>query len=290
MIGPPPKNHHAFWRKCLSVQSGALVIGALTTLSLTGCPNAQRSEPEVRATEESSAAAVPNEGAPKQAPQPASGNTTIKSFRSAKKHAMKIVEDRRETFYCACTFSADKAVELRSCGYAWRKNEKRAQRVELEHIVPAEAFGKSFEVWREGHPKCVTKRGKPYKGRRCARKMSREFRLMEADLHNLQPAIGEVNGDRSNYSMDMIPGESRRYGACDVEIEERKIEPRPSIRGDIARIYLYMDKAYPGRGIVGKKRRRLMEAWDKSDPIDAWERTRNARIETIQGNANPFIR
>jgi len=28
---------------------------------------------------------------------------------------------------------------------------------------------------------------------------------MEADLYNLQPAIGEVNWLRSNYSMEMIP-------------------------------------------------------------------------------------
>jgi deoxyribonuclease-1 len=40
--------------------------------------------------------------------------------------------------------------------------------------------------------------------------------------------------------MAMIAGEQRPFGACDVEIAERKIEPRPEIRGDIARIYLYM--------------------------------------------------
>ena len=40
-----------------------------------------------------------------------------------------------------------------------------------------------------------------------SRKMAVLFRYMEADLYNLQPAIGEVNGLRSNYSMEMIPGE-----------------------------------------------------------------------------------
>ena len=49
--------------------------------------------------------------------------------------------------------------------------------------------------------------------------MATLFRYMEADLYNLQPAIGEVNGLRSNYSMEMIPGEKREFGACDVEIE-----------------------------------------------------------------------
>ena len=53
---------------------------------------------------------------------------------------------------------------------------------------------------------------------------------------NLFPSR-EVNGDRSNYSMAVLPGESREYGDCDVEIQSRKIEPRPSIRGEIARVY-----------------------------------------------------
>ena len=35
--------------------------------------------------------------------------------------------------------------------------------------------------------------------------MSTLFRYIEADLYNLQPAIGEVNWLRSNYSMEMIP-------------------------------------------------------------------------------------
>ena len=51
---------------------------------------------------------------------------------------------------------------------------------------------------------------------------------MEADLYNLYPAIGEVNGLRSNYSMAMIPGEKREFGTCDVEIEDKKVEPPPA--------------------------------------------------------------
>jgi endonuclease I len=47
--------------------------------------------------------------------------------------------------------------------------------------------------------------------------------------------------------MEMILGEKREFGDCDVEIENKKVEPRPEIRGDIARTYRYMDKAYPGK-------------------------------------------
>jgi deoxyribonuclease-1 len=87
----------------------------------------------------------------------------------------------------------------------------------------------------------------------------------------------------------MIPGVKREFGACDVEIENRKIEPRPKIRGDIARTYLYMDWAYPGHGIISRSNQKLFAAWNREDPVDDWERERARRIEGIQGNRNPFI-
>lgn len=263
------------------------LLCAIALLGPTGCGKADLPDAPTRAASELTEAppAAPKADSEAQV----GGNTRIESFRKAKPHVMAIYRDHRETFYCGCTFDDDKVVDLESCGYTVRKNEKRARRMEVEHVVPAEAFGQSFLAWREGHPDCVTKKGKRYKGRRCARKVSRLFRRMEADLYNLQPSIGEVNGDRSNYSMEEIPGEAREYGACDVEIDGRKIEPKPSIRGDIARIYFYMDKAYPGRGIVGNKRRRILTAWDAQDPIDDWERTRAKRIAEVQGNATPFV-
>jgi deoxyribonuclease I len=89
--------------------------------------------------------------------------------------------------------------------------------------------------------------------------------------------------------MAMIDGEARRLGSCDLEIEDRKVEPRPDIRGDIARTYFYMDAAYSGRGVVSEKSRKLFEAWDREDPVDAWERERVRRIERLQGNTNPFM-
>jgi deoxyribonuclease-1 len=171
-----------------------------------------------------------------------------------------------------------------------KKKWKRAHRLEWEHIVPAHAFGQSFKEWREGHPDCVDRKGKPFKGRNCARKRNIKFRYMESDLYNLVPAIGEINGLRSNYSFAMIPGEKREFGTCDMEIENRKAEPRPEVRGNIARIYFYMNWAYEGHGIVSKKNRKLFEAWDKEDPADDWECERSKRIEGIQRNENPFVK
>ena len=120
--------------------------------------------------------------------------------------------------------------------------------------------------------------------------VSQLFRFLEADLYNLYPAIGEVNGLRSNFSMAIVPGEIREFGSCDVEIKDKKIEPRPKIRGDVARTYLYMNWAYPDRVSISRRTKRLFNTWNKKDPVDEWERERAEIIKKFQGNSNPFIR
>jgi endonuclease I len=48
--------------------------------------------------------------------------------------------------------------------------------------------------------------------------------------------------------------------------------------------------AYPGRGVISEKNRKLFQAGDREDPVDAWERERVRRIEPLQGNTNPFVK
>lgn len=217
-----------------------------------------------------------------------SRNTAITSFSEAKRLAAKVFEGYEETLYCGCRYDG-RTIDRKSCGYQPERPSKRAQRLEWEHVVPAHAFGQSFRAWREGHPACVDRRGRAFEGRNCARKVELEFRLMESDLYNLQPAIGALNSKRSNFSMAMIAGESREFGACDFEVENRKIEPRPEVRGDIARTYQYMNSAYPGRGVISRENRKLFESWSKEDPVDAGECERTRRIAKLQGNRNDVV-
>ncbi len=217
------------------------------------------------------------------------GNREVSSFRRAKTHVDEIYAGQEVTFYCGCEYAKD-TVQLSTCGYKPRKNSKRAKRLEIEHIVPAQVFGESTRAWREGNPECLDSKKAPYEGRRCAEKMSAAFRYMEADLYNLRPAIGEVNGDRSNYPPTIIEGEAREYGQCDVEIADQQFEPPPHVRGDIARTYFYMDWAYPNRGILTAESRAMFEQWDKEDPADDAERAWAAKVAQVQGNKNPFIK
>ena len=217
-----------------------------------------------------------------------SQNTQITSFSKSKKLLLKLYKDNPVTLYCGCSYKGKKP-NLSSCGYIPKKNNKRANRIEWEHVVPVHVFGQSFSEWRDGHPKCVLENGTKFKGRKCTEKVSEEYRRMQAEMFNLYPAIGELNGRRSNYSMAIIKGEKREFGKCDVEIKNKKVEPRESIRGEIARTYIYMDSVYPGRGIISKKNRKLFDAWNKSDPVDQWECERARRIEKIQGNRNDVV-
>ena len=224
-------------------------------------------------------------------PGPPHGNETITSFSTAKRELGEIHNEGQHeiTFYCGCRYM-DKSVDLRSCGYRVRRNPTRAKRIEYEHVVPAARYGHAFSEWTEGHADCKDSHGEPFKGRDCARRASPTFALMEADMYNLQPAIGEVNGDRLNYEVGEIEGEAREYGACDVEIADQRVEPAPAIRGDVARTYRYMAWAYPQHMTLTPREIALFEQWDRADPVDEWERDRAKRIEAVQGNHNPFVR
>lgn len=219
-----------------------------------------------------------------------SGNTVNQSFNKSKKTLLhEVYDDHRQTFYCKSEFTSQGKV-THTNGYQPRKEGARAYRLEWEHIVPAHAFGQSFPEWRKGHPECVDSKGKPFKGRNCAQKVNILYRYMQADMHNLVPAIGELNGLRSNYSFAMIPGQNHEFGACEMKIEDRKAEPPPDVRGDIARTYFYMDSAYPGRGVVSNKNRKLYQVWNTADPVDEWECKRSKKVEALQGNKNPFVK
>ena len=214
------------------------------------------------------------------------------SFSQAKKLLEKHVyteAEERQTFYCGCTFSQDKQVDGQSCGYTPRKNAKRGKRIEWEHIVPAARFGQQRVCWQQGDAACVTRKGKSYKGRRCCAKVDPEFRQMEADLHNLVPAVGELNGDRSNYRMAEISGEARNYGACDFEVDRKKriAEPMGAVRGEVARAYLYMRDTY-GLDLTPEEEE-MFTGWAENDPVSEWEIERNKRILRLQGNVNPHI-
>ena len=215
-------------------------------------------------------------------------NLKIEKYVYSKILLNKIFQLNKKSFYCNCSFK-NKVPNFNSCGYIPFKNYKRASRIEWEHIVPASKFGRNFKVWIHGHEKCKKKNGKPFKGRKCAKKMNREYRFIESDLYNLQPVIGEINLFRNNYSMSMIKGEMSNFGNCDFEVKNKLVEPPRYVRGNIARTYFYMNKNYSKFIKLDKQEIIIFQKWDLQDPVDKWECELSKKIKQVQGNANSIL-
>jgi deoxyribonuclease I len=219
----------------------------------------------------------------------AEGNTFNDSFNKAKKMLeQEIYQDHRVTLYCLAKFDSKKNIET-PVGFVTRTHVKRAKKVEWEHVVPAQNFGQAFNEWRNGHSSCVDKKGKGFKGRKCAEKVNKEYRYMQADMHNLFPAIGAVNALRSNYNFAILSDKVKSdFGSCDMRIDSKKAQPPVASRGLIARTYLYMEQTYP-KYKMSKQQSQLMQAWDQLYPVSKWECTRSKRIEIKQGNSNSVV-
>ncbi len=201
--------------------------------------------------------------------------TPPRTFAEAKKAAWKLYAANPVEFYCGCRFKGNK-VDLKSCGYTPRKNAQRASRIEWEHIVPAWVIGHQRQCWQRG-------------GRKYCAKVDATYRLAEADLHNLVPAVGEVNGDRSNFSYGWLPQKPTQYGACAtvVDFKARKAMPRQQVRGMVARTYFYMADRYGLR--LSKQDRQLYTAWSRQYPVEPWERARNQLVACVMGRGNPYV-
>jgi len=218
------------------------------------------------------------------------GNTYNDSFNKAKRTLLRDVYSKipKETIYCGATFKGKRIIDPN--GFSSTKFTNRAHKLEWEHIVPAENFGRAFPQWRHGHEKCVNGNGQPFKGRNCASKVSKTFRYMFADMYNLAPAIGAVNALRSNYRFVAQANAVQGLGQCSMKIDpagKGKAEPPKAVKGFVARTYLYMDGAYPSYRMG---RRKLFEAWDKEQPVTKNECKRAKRIEAVQHNANKFVK
>ncbi|HZE37683.1 MAG TPA: endonuclease [Stackebrandtia sp.] len=123
------------------------------------------------------------------------------------------------------------------------------------------------------------------------------------DLQHLRPADMVVNSTRNN--LDFDNGGEPVNGAPDCKYDSDSFEPRDEVKGDVARMILYMAVRYDGDdGFAdlepnddvnnGSKpnigRLSVLEAWSAQDPPSDFEKNRNDVIyDKYQHNRNPFI-
>ena len=127
------------------------------------------------------------------------------------------------------------------------------------------------------------------------------------DIHHLRPCDESVNSSRS--TLDFDNGGVTHVEATGCNYDSDSWEPRPEVKGDIARMMFYMVVRYdPGYhsdnslydlelvDITGTatyqptfgKLSTLIQ-WHLQDPVDAFEQNRNEVAFGYQGNRNPFI-
>ncbi|MBN3929975.1 endonuclease [Streptomyces verrucosisporus] len=123
------------------------------------------------------------------------------------------------------------------------------------------------------------------------------------DLHHLRPTDVRVNSIRGNKDFD--DGGSAVSGAPGNYTDGDSFEPRDAVKGDVARMILYMAVRYEGEDgfadlepndRVGNGsapyhgRISVLKQWHRQDPPDSFERNRNEVIhDEYQHNRNPFI-
>ena len=209
----------------------------------------------------------------------------------------QIYFDHTTTFYCNCDFipspnGASGVIDPSSCGYKIKNlDSNRGKKLEWEHIVPASVFGKHRSSWihHKGNEFCGAK---SKSGRECSRKLDDNFKMMEADLYNLVPEIGELNADRTDKPYGEIDGEKREYGEYDFEISNKPklAEPAENIHGDIARTWLYMYMTYGAEMLpTSTEKLQMFCDWHNHNPVSNWEKNKVERISAIQANSNPYI-
>ena len=214
---------------------------------------------------------------------------TSSSWAATKKVARDdIYQDRDKTFYCGCDYtpkgSSGGVINVASCDYDGQgaSYSSRAARLEWEHVVPASLMpARQFTCWNEGLPEC--RKG----GRECCEKHDPKAQAMIFDLHNLVPSIGQANALRSNKPYGIVSQSIGQLGQCDFKWTNEYTEPADSVKGDAARVWLYMALQY-GLELTDEQIAMFID-WAVNDPPDSNEFERNAKIVIKQGNGNPFV-
>jgi endonuclease I len=123
------------------------------------------------------------------------------------------------------------------------------------------------------------------------------------DVHHLRPEDVTVNSVRGNKDFDNGGSTVAECPGCLSDADS--FDPRPAVRGDVARMIFYMAVRYDGGDgfadlepndsvnngsapYLGKLS--VLKAWSAGDPPDAFEKRRNQVIfDNWQHNRNPFI-
>ncbi len=121
---------------------------------------------------------------------------------------------------------------------------------------------------------------------------------VEGDLAAMRPADPTANSTRNNNKYGEVASgytTAKTSAANGSKVagyyKSGEFEPLDNVKGDCARVVLYdyvLSSSMSSVTVVFESVDTLL-AWNKSDPVDTYEMSRNDSVESIQGNRNPFV-
>jgi len=187
------------------------------------------------------------------------------NFAHAKNIMQSIYLNDLKTLYNQCEFKYDPdACSMNKVVYnGCKAHSKTHDDLVWGRVVSGTEYGKNLECMSENI--CKSMSGSLYHGARCCRKTSSRYQVMESDMFNIAPFISKRALENS-----------------------RRTELPESVKGDIARIYLYMNSTY--KLGFSKKRLQRYNIWHNQDSVSESECYRYKKIYKIQGRENPLMR
>lgn len=137
-----------------------------------------------------------------------------------------------------------------------------------------------------------------------------------SDLHHIRPVESNLNSTRGNSKFGDVNKQNPKYSydkSLGGYLANDTFEPLDSVKGDVARVVMYVYTHYNTYANVGGTtngsgggfgtlkftdviQARTEEAaialllkWNEEDPVDQTEIDRNEAVYNIQGNRNPFV-
>lgn len=123
-----------------------------------------------------------------------------------------------------------------------------------------------------------------------------------ADLHHIRPSDNRINSCRNNLKYGNVVGNAKdatganaASGISGGTYNSTYFEPHDNVKGDVARICLYMHVRYGASWSKCSSITNVFQSvdvlleWCALDPVDTWELGRNEVVEAYQGNRNVFI-
>lgn len=110
--------------------------------------------------------------------------------------------------------------------------------------------------------------------------------IAKSDMHHLLPTDSVANSTRGSLPFAEV-GDNPKWAEGGSKCDGKSFEVRKEFRGNVARGVFYFAVRYSKN--INSAEEDVLRKWSKEDPVDAQELSRNGKVESFQGNRNPFI-